>query len=208
MISGVRLFKGDCLEIMKSIPTACVDFVLCDLPYGTTSCKWDAVIPFVPLWEQYNRVVKPNAAIVLFGTHPFTSHLILSNVRGFKYWLVWKKSKCGSPLAAKYRPMAKHKDILVFKHTNIGTRYPGSVLDFPQNWRRQDQLHPTQKPVELAEYLIQTYTDAGAIVLDNCMGSGTTGAACVNTHREFIGREKDPKYFQIAKEGIGRSVAQ
>lgn len=238
---SVQLMLGDCLERMKEIPDKSVDMILCDLPYGTTACKWDKVIPFEPLWEEYSRVGKKGCAIALFGSNIFTARLITSNEKWYKYNLVWKKSKCGSPLLAKYRPMIKHEDIAIFSHgggrhktynpqlvvgtpysrnttatkvnnhnygissvksDNKGTRHPSSVLDFPMKWRRQDQVHPTQKPVELAEWLIKSYTNEGETVLDNCMGSGTTGIACINTGRPFIGIEKDEKNFAIAKQRI------
>ena len=240
---SVQLFEGDCLDIMKTLPSASVDMVLCDLPYGTSDCFWDSIIPFESLWEQYRRIIKNNSAIILFGTQPFTTHLINSNIDWFKYTLVWKKSKCGSALLAKYRPMMKHEDIIIFSknreriyynpimeigspytrrwtlhknnnhgfgisgvaHRNTGTRFPGSVLDFPQKWRRQDQTHPTEKPVELLEWLIKSYSKIGDVVLDNCMGTGATGVACVNTGRSFVGIEKDPAYFQTAKARIEKA---
>lgn len=231
---------------MKEIPNKSVDCIIADLPYGTTSCKWDIVIPFEPLWEEYNRIIKDECAIVLFGNEPFSSYLRLSNIKGFKYDLVWKKSKSGSAFTAKYRPVNKHEMISVFskggkktkynpqmvegepyKRThkvsevdinnhkigfnrkevvsvNEGFRYPITVLDFPQQWRRQDQLHPTQKPVELLEWLVNTYSNEDDWVLDNTMGSGTTGVACMNLNRNFIGIEKEEKYFEIAKERIER----
>jgi site-specific DNA-methyltransferase (adenine-specific) len=234
----IKLLLGDCLEKMAEIPDGSVDMVMADLPYGTTACKWDSVIPFEPLWVAYRRVCKKNAAIVLTASQPFTSALVMSNIKFFRYSLVWKKSKCGSPLLAKHRFMAKHEDVLIFsfgKETynpqmeegkpyarsgvsvktnnhgyglkqvttkNEGTRYPSSVLVFPQQWRRQDQVHPTQKPVALMEYLIRTYTNAGETVLDNTMGSGTTGVACINTGRNFIGIERDENYFNIARSRI------
>jgi len=237
----LTLQNGDCLELMSNIESESIDLILCDLPYQATACTWDILIPFVELWKQYERIIKDNCAIVLFGTQPFTSHLILSNLSLFKYECIWHKSKCGSPLLAKYKPMAKHENIVIFgkgvikyvpqmkegqpysrklDHINInnhkygiknidvvndGTRYPESIIDYPQKWRRQDQIHPTQKPVELLEYLIKTYSDEDAIVLDNTMGSGSTGVACVNTKRNFIGIEKDETYFHIAKERIERA---
>jgi site-specific DNA-methyltransferase (adenine-specific) len=195
------------------------------------------------LWEQYKRIIKNNGAIVLFGTQPFTSILIQSNLKMFKYELIWHKSKCGSGFTAKYRPLAKHENICVFgknkityhpqkvqgipyvrKHTanetkinnhkigfkntdgiissNDGFRYPESVQFFQQNWRRQDQLHPTQKPIELMEWLIKSYSNEDDIILDNCMGSGTTGVAAINTNRNFIGIELNEEYFNIAKKRI------
>ena len=234
-----EVLQGDCLELMKDIPDGSIDAIITDPPYGTTACKWDSVIPFEPMWEQLKRVTKKNGAIVLFGSQPFTSALVMSNVKMFKYEWIWEKSKCGSPFTAKYKPMMKHENILVFgkgkttynpqkvqgepykrvskKGTNNmgygakaevtygsedGTRYPKSVLFFQQKWRRQDQLHPTQKPVALFEYLIKTYTDEGETVLDFTMGSGSTGVACVNTNRNFIGIELDQGYFNIAKQRI------
>ena len=240
----IKLIKGDCLERMAEIPDGSVNMVLCDLPYGTTACKWDSVIPFAPLWAHYRRVCKRNAAIVLTASQPFTSALVMSNIKNFRYPLVWNKSKCGSPLLAKHRFMARHEDVLVFcfgketynpqmeagkpyarkftpnkvnnmgfgikgvKTDNKGTRYPSSVLDFPQQWRRQDQVHPTQKPVALMEYLIRTYTNEGQTVLDNTMGSGTTGVACVNTERCFIGIERDEDYFNVATNRINTALME
>ena len=242
-MSKIELFQGDCLEIMKNIPDKSIDMILCDLPYGTTKCKWDIVIPFEQLWEQYNRIIKKNSAILLFGQEPFSSELRLSNLKGFKYDWIWKKSKSGSAFTAKYRPINKHEIISVFSrnvektqyfpqmeegvpysrvqknqqkinnhkmgfsdeehlYVNKGVRYPITVLDFQQKWRRQDQLHAAQKPVELLEYLIKTYTKENDWVLDNCMGSGSTGVACKNLHRNFIGIELDERYFNIAKERI------
>lgn len=234
----IELHNGDCLDVMKNIPDKSVDMILCDLPYGTTACKWDNIIPFDKLWEQYERIIKPKGNIVLFGTGLFAYKLALSNEKLFRYEIIWKKSKCGSPLTAKYMPLKKHENILIFgkpaskynpqmsigtpykrKYTpnkrnemnygikgvstdNKGTRHPITVIDFPQKWRRQDQVHPTQKPVELCEYLIKTYSNEGDTVLDNCMGSGSTGVACQNTNRNFIGIELDTNYFNIAQERL------
>ena len=237
-----ELWCGDCLELMKNIPDKLVDMILCDLPFGTSSCKWDTALPFDELWNQYNRIIKNNGAIVLFGTEPFSSHLRLSNLKMYKYDWVWHKSKCGSAFTSKYRPQQKHETISVFgkgkinyypimregtpyyrkrkandgtkpnnhnlgvvsesETINTGYRYPETVIFFQQKWRRQDQLHPTQKPVELLEYLIKTYTNEGETVLDNCMGSGSTGVACINTGRKFIGIELDKLYFETAKQRI------
>lgn len=230
--------QGDCLDLMQGLDDKSVDLILCDLPYGTTKNKWDTVIPFDKLWEQYERIIKPKGNIVLFGTGLFAFKLALSNEKLFRYDMIWKKSKCGSPFTAKYMPMKKHELILVFgesaayyepqmsegtpykrKHTtyytnnfgyglknlvieNEGTRHPSTVLDFPQKWRRQDQVHPTQKPVELMEFLVKSYCPENGVVLDNCMGSGSTGIACVNTNRNFIGMELDEEYFKIAEERI------
>jgi site-specific DNA-methyltransferase (adenine-specific) len=234
----IDLQHGDCIELMKGIADNSVDLVLCDLPYGTTANRWDVVIPFEDMWSAYERIVKPKGNIVLFGAGLFAFKLALSNERLFRYDMVWKKSKCGSPLTAKYMPLKKHEMILVFgesasyyepqmgegkpysrKYTpnnvnnmqygikgvqtdNKGTRHPSTVLDFPQMWRRQDQIHPTQKPVELMEFLIRSYCPENGIVLDNCMGSGTTGVACVNTNRSFIGFELVQEYFDIASKRI------
>lgn len=230
--------QGDCLELMKDIPDGSVDMILADLPYGTTACKWDAVIPFEPLWEQYERVIKDNGAIVLFGSQPFTSALIMSNPRWFKYSWVWDKVKPSGFQIAKYRPMMRHEDVLVFGKGRINYypimterekvkkskvykrsdssplanndgkervythKYPQSILTY-SNANQRGKIHPTQKPVALFEYLIKTYTNEGETVLDNCMGSGTTGVACKNLNRNFIGIELDEGYFKIAKERIG-----
>ena len=244
------LFHGDCLEIMKNIEDESIDMILCDLPYGTSACKWDSVIPFEPLWEQYSRIIKPFGAIVLFGSEPFSSSLRLSNLDMYKYDWKWEKPNGANFLNFKYQPAKVHEDIMVFGKSatsyskngnmiynpqmtegtpynqksgqqrqdnghvlgstvrspikqvyteNNGTRYPRSIQRFPLD---KDKLHPTQKPVALLEYLIKTYTNEGNIVLDNCMGSGSTGIACINTNRRFIGIELDENYFNIAKERI------
>ena len=233
---NVNLMKGDCLELMKSIPDASVDMILTDPPYGTTQNKWDSVIPLSEMWEQLKRVIKPNGACVLFSSQPFTTNLIYSNMKCFKYSMVWKKSKCGSPLTAKYKPLTKHEDVNVFslhkktlkyypqmsegkpykrKFTenkvnnmgfgikgvetdNNGTRHPTTILDYPQQWRRQDQVHPTQKPVELMEFLIKSFSMENETVLDFTMGSCSTGVACLNTNRKFLGIEMDANYYEIA----------
>ena len=237
---NIKLIKGDCLEVMKSIPDKSIDMILCDLPYGTTACKWDIIIPFKPLWEQYNRIIKDNSAIVLFGSQPFTSALIMSNLKMFKYEWIWEKDAGSNFATVKYQPMKEHENILVFgkgktryfpimqerigsrkgketttidsgrKDSVYGTqegrgilkvgklRYPRSI----QRFNRERGLHPTQKPVKLLEYLIKTYTNEGELVLDNCMGSGSTGVACLNTNRKFIGIEQDDKYFEIAENRL------
>lgn len=238
-----KIYNMDCLEGMRHIPDKSIDMILCDLPYGTTACKWDIVIPFKQLWVYYERIIKDSGAIVLFGTQPFTSLLVSSNFKLFKYEWIWHKSKCGSAFTSKYRPQQKHENILIFgkgvlkynpqltkgepyyrlrksnkdnlkpnnhklgvisksETTNLGFRYPETVQFFQQKWRRQDQLHPTQKPVELFEYLIRTYTNEGDLVLDNCMGSGTTAIACMNNKRNFIGFELEKKYFDICIKRI------
>ena len=243
-MSNIKLIKGDCLEVMKSIPDKSIDMILCDLPYGTTACKWDIIIPFKPLWEQYNRIIKDNSAIVLFGSQPFTSALIMSNLKMFKYEWIWEKDAGSNFTTVKYQPMKEHENILVFgkgktryfpimqerigsrkgketttidsgrKDSVYGTqegrgilkvgklRYPRSI----QRFNRERGLHPTQKPVKLLEYLIKTYTNEGELVLDNCMGSGSTGVACLKTNRKFIGIEQDDKYFEIAYNRINGHI--
>lgn len=229
------LYHGDCLEVMAQLPDNSVDMILCDLPYGTTACKWDTVIPFEPLWAQYRRIAKRNAAIVLTAQCPFDKALGASNLPELRYEWIWRKEAGSGHLNAKQAPLKDHENMLVFyrqpptynpqmrtgfkpyickqgapksenygKQTGAltvsdGTRYPLTVVDFP---RDRNRLHPTQKPVALMEYLIRTYTQEGETVLDNCMGSGTTGVACANTGRKFIGIERDDKYFAIASERI------
>ena len=233
----MRLLCGDCLELMKDIPAGSVDMVLCDLPYGTTRNKWDTVIPFEPLWEQYHRICKENAAIVLNCQEPFTSELIQSNKRDFKYKWIWLKKQCSGFLNAKKQPLRNCEDIAVFykkqcvynpqmrkgkpqlkstggRTSNYGKftymphvsedYYPTTLLEVPLP--RFKNGHPTQKPVALLEYLIKTYTNEGETVLDNCMGSGSTGVACVHTGRDFIGIELDEHYFSIAKERIEKEM--
>ena len=238
----ILMIHGDCLEKMKDIPDKSVDMILCDLPYGTTACKWDVVIPFEPLWEQYKRIIKDNGAIVLFGSQPFTSALVMSNIKMFRYEWIWDKFVGNNIFQVKQQPIKQHENILVFsngktnynpimvrkdkpqrqgKYKNLSENgvtnkkakqslagkiythsYPKSILLYPKNKERQHSLHPTQKSTELLEYLIKTYTLEGEIVLDNCMGSGSTGVACLNTNRNFIGIEKDDKYFDIANKRI------
>lgn len=236
---SVQLLLGDCLQRMKEIPDGSVDMVLCDLPYGTTKCKWDVVIPFDALWAQYKRVTRPNAAIVLTASQPFTSLLILSNLADFRYCWVWNKAKAANFPLVKRQPLKVHEDIAVFggvynpimtegtfrkkggysvereaavsagapaKHNNL--YYPKSILDFSVAGNQDSGLHPTQKPVALLEYLIRTYTDEGQTVLDNTMGSGSTGVAAVNTGRNFIGIERDEAYFKIAESRIYGAMPQ
>ena len=231
------LKQGDCLELMKDIDDKSIDMILCDLPYGMTNCKWDSVIPFTPLWEQYKRVVKDNAAIVLFSIQPFTTKLIQSNLKHYRYNWYWKKNNATGGQFAKVQPMRCIEDICVFykhkptynpqgliklnepkihkaKQSNIYqfrsnnstqeyTNYPKHLLEFKNEVSsNRNRLHPTQKPVKLLEYLIRTYTNENETVLDNCMGSGSTGVACVNTNRKFIGYEVDSDYFNIAQNRI------
>ena len=238
----IDLRHGDCLKLMKDIPDKSIDMILCDLPYGTTACKWDVIIPFEPLWEQYNRIVKDNGAIVLFGSEPFSSRLRMSNIKDYRYDLIWEKNNAGNFQLAKKQFLKYHENISVFykkqptynpqgiiklekpiiqsnkgkagKLGHLGsekkrevysqkyTNYPKSILRFA---RPSKPLHPTQKPVALLEYLIKTYTNENETVLDNCMGSGSTGVACVNTNRNFIGTELDNNYFNTAKERIHKA---
>ena len=238
-IGRATLIHAECLEAMKHLPTGSVDMVLCDLPYGTTQNKWDAVIPFDELWAEYKRVTKPDAAIVLTASQPFTSALVMSNPSTFKYAWVWDKvNRPTGHLNAKKQPMRQTEDVLVFyrqqptyrpqmvqgepyratgggatanygkfnKHTTVcedGLRYPRNLLSIPADERgTHGRVHPTQKPVALMEYLIRTYTEHGQVVLDNTMGSGTTGVACINTGRRFIGIEREANYFEIACERV------
>ena len=238
------LMQGDTLDRMKMVLDKEVNLILCDLPYGTTSCAWDIIIPFNGLWDAYRRVLAPGGCVLLFGNQPFTSRLILSNLVWYKQALVWNKNKCGSPGLAKIRPMQVHEDIVVFApgrtvynpqmevgepyarktekpegyvgrvnnhgfgmkprngFTNEGTRYPKSIINISRDFSAQQQVHPTQKPVPLLEYLIRTYSNEGDTVMDNTMGSGSTGVAARNTNRNFIGIEKDPVFFNIAVQRV------
>ena len=240
---NVELYNDDCLVVMRQLIERGikVDAIIADIPYGIHNNKFDTLIPFNEMWDCLIKLVKDKGNIVLFASGLFTYKLALSNEKLFRYELVWKKSKCGSPLTAKYMPLKKHENILVFgksaayyepqmqigtpykrKYTpnkvnnlgfgikgvqtdNKGTRHPTTILDFPQKWRRQDQLHPTQKPVELMEFLVKSYCPKNGIVLDFTMGSGSTGVACMNTERDFIGIEIDEKYFNIAKTRIKKN---
>ena len=238
MIEVNKIYNEDCLEGMSRVPDKSIDMILTDLPYGSTQCKWDVVIPFEELWEQYNRVIKDNGAIVLFGTEPFSSHLRLSNLKHYKYDWVWDKVRGTGFLNAKRQPMRNHELISVFykkqctynpikttghvkkksfrgKHHQTDVygemkndylyesteRYPRSIQVFSTD-TQNSSLHPTQKPLALCEYLIETYTNEGDTVLDSCMGSGTTVVACINTNRKFIGFEKDKNYYDIAVKRI------
>ena len=238
-MANIDLMKGDCLELMKSIPDGSVDLILTDPPYGTTQCKWDSVIPFDLMWEQLKRIIKPNGALVLFGSEPFSSALRMSNIKQYKYDWVWDKVKTGNPLNAKIMPLNRTENIMVFidgknfyypiktprdKPKSSGNvvkgsvkcfqgvkqenkvyteKYPTNLLIF-SNANQKGKLHPTQKPVALLEYLIKTYTQEGETVLDFTMGSGSTGVACVNTNRNFIGVELDENYFNIAESRINQ----
>jgi site-specific DNA-methyltransferase (adenine-specific) len=224
----IQLYKGDCLVESDKIESGSIDAIIADPPYGTTACKWDSVIPFDLMWEQLNRIIKPNGAIVLFGSEPFSSALRMSNIKNYKYDWVWMKRPVNF-LNAKRQPLRKTERISVFnvkaynpqgliKKTRINkrsnstetngahgkenishyTNYPTDVLEFIG----ERGLHPTQKPTALMEYLIKTYTNENETVLDFTMGSGSTGVACVNTNRNFIGIEMDDKYFGIAQDRI------
>lgn len=242
-MSAINIIHGDCLEEMKNIPDKSIDMILCDLPYGTTRNKWDSVIPFDKLWEQYNRIIKDNGVIALHGSQPFSSALVMSNPKMFRHEWIWIKNR-GSNFANTVRePMKEHESVLIFskgkwtynkqmqprtggglervkydlsnrmasstnynsfnkKNNNQGElRVPSSH----QKFNCEVGFHPTQKPVTLLEYLIKTYTNEDDVVLDNCMGSGSTGVACVNTNRRFIGIELNETYFNIAKERIEKT---
>tara|TARA_R100001510_G_C7656620_1_gene216850 strand:- start:6331 stop:7062 length:732 start_codon:yes stop_codon:yes gene_type:complete len=231
-MAEIELMQGDCLEKMKNISDGTIDMVLADPPYGTTACKWDSVIPLEPMWRQLKRIIKPNGAIVMTASQPFTTTLIASNMKMFKYCWYWKKNRATGVLNAKKQPLREIEEVVVFnvkqynpqglvevnqasrnskkysdnygsvnyknyiqKHTN----YPKQLLEFDSVQRT---IHSTQKPVDLMEYLIKTYSHEGDTVLDFTMGSGTTGVACVNLNRNFIGIELDPKYFEMAKKRI------
>jgi len=236
----IQLLKGDCLEIMKKIESGSVDAIITDPPYGTTACKWDSVIDFDLMWEQLNRIIKPNGAIVLFGSEPFSSALRMSNIKNYKYDWIWNKKLAGGFAVAKYRPLAINENISIFGSGKIKYnpqmvkgkmrvkgRTKNKGLDVSENWKglkdgystlndlyfpktileisnanRRNKVHPTQKPVELMEYLIKTYTNENETVLDFTMGSGSTGVAAKNLNRNFIGIEQDEKYFEIASKRI------
>ena len=235
----IKLMQGDCLELMKDIPDGCIDMILCDLPYGTTRNKWDAVIPFDALWEKYKRIVKNNGAIVLFSQPPFEKELAMSNSRCFRYEWIWMKNKATGHLNSKKMPLKSHENILVFYKTlptynaqglgkkqvatirkgrnGNGSNYGKSDKDAIQEYENYPRdilqfavetmtVHPTQKPVALLEYLVKTYTNEGDTVLDNCMGSGSTGVACVNTGRRFIGFEICDEYYKIASDRIADAI--
>jgi DNA modification methylase len=245
----IDLRLGDCLDLMPLLPDASIDAVIADIPYGTTACKWDTVIPFAPMWEQLKRISR--GAIVLFGSQPFTSALVASNLPMFRYQWVWDKNTPTGFLNAKRAPLKQHEDVCVFSmngHTynpqmekkhykgyrsgaghkqalnpdgiyghkiqregdRSDYRYPKSIIAIQgmSGWGDRDNPHPTKKPVALMEYLIRTYTNEGATVLDFTMGSGTTGVAAVNTGRKFIGIEKDAGYFEIAQRRITEAQQQ
>ena len=231
------LLKGDCLDWMEKFPDGSVDMILADLPYGTTKCKWDTIIPFDKLWLQYERIIKKNGAIVLTSSQPFTSALVMSNPKMFKYSWIWNKAKAANFPQVKYAPLKVHEDVIVFskeKHNYYpqmvkrgkerkkggysvkgevavmagapakmsDTYYPKSILDYSIEDNKGAGLHPTQKSVELFEYLIQTYTLENEIVLDNTAGSCTTAVASKNTNRKWICIEQDEKYCEVSKDRL------
>lgn len=240
-MSNIKLLQGDCLELMKDIPDKSIDMVLCDLPYGTTSCQWDIIIPFEKLWEQYHRVCKTNASIILFGQEPFSSYLRISNIKEYRYDWYWQKERLTNIAQVKKRAGKTVETISVFykkqptynpqmikyngkprtnkvkngtlgmliddqtkkviEYKDNGLRYPTQILKFQRDCLSCN-LHPTQKPVALLEYLIKTYTNENETVLDNCMGSGSTGIACLNSNRNFIGIELDKSYYDVAVKRI------
>ena len=239
------IYNEDCLIGMDRIEDASIDCIICDLPYGTTACKWDNVIPFEPLWKQYKRIIKDNGAIVLFGSEPFTSMLICSNIKMFKYRWVWNKKFASNFSICKYQPLKIHEDICVFsikthkympqitqrdspivmgknrsEHGSANltyakkeydkkvytTKQPQSILEYSVRDGKRG-FHPTQKPVALLEYLIKTYTNEGELVLDNCMGSGTTAVACINTNRNFIGFELNQDFYELSIQRIKEAYA-
>lgn len=241
----IKLYNNDCIEAMKQLISegVTVDCIITDLPYGTTPCPWDVVIPFEDMWECINKIIKPNGAIVLFGQEPFSSLLRISNIKNYKYDWIWKKERLTNVFQVKRRPGKVVENISVFykkqptyhpqktkhngplrtnkigdnagfsitqtgsgtkpiEYNDDGTRYPLQIIEFNRDSMYEEKYHPTQKPIELLEYLIKTYTDEGEIVLDFTMGSGSTGVACQNLNRNFIGIELDKNYFDIATERI------
>lgn len=238
-----KIYNEDCLIGMDKIDDKSIDMILCDLPYGTTKCKWDIVIPFDKLWKQYKRVIKDNGAILLFGKQPFTSDLVNSNRDMYRYELIWEKTRAGNSMQVKKQPSAIHENIEVFykkqptyndlkfkvdekyidkrksirdsfyksehysgvmkRKADDGMRHPQSILPFNSVWHTG--MHPTEKPVELFEWLIKSYTNEGDVVLDNCIGSGTTAIACINTNRNYIGFEKENNYYEMCLERISHN---
>lgn len=247
MLNKVKIYHGDCIEIMKQLINDCVqvDCIITDLPYGTTPCPWDIIIPFEDMWDCINKIIKPNGAVVLFGQEPFSSLLRVSNIKNYKYDWVWKKERLTNVFQVKRRPGKVVENISVFykkqptynpqktkydgplrsnkigdnagfsitqtggggpkpiEYHDDGTRYPLQIIEFNRDSMYEEKYHPTQKPIELLEYLIKTYTNKGEIVLDFTMGSGSTGVACKNLNRKFIGIELDKQYYTIAKERLG-----
>jgi len=245
----MKLFNDDCLKVLPTIPDKSIDLILTDPPYGTTACSWDSIIPFDLMWNELNRIIKDNKAIVLFGAEPFSSNLRMSNIKNYKYDWIWEKDNGTNFASVKYQPFRVSENIIIFgkfpitytpknikcynpqmtdgkpyktisgkqknesaiirkgsrenmsnyETINSGERYPRNIIKFN---RDKNKIHPTQKPVALLEYLIKTYTNENDTVLDFTMGSGTTGVACKNLNRDFIGIELDQEYFNIAKQRI------
>ena len=245
VVVSIDLYNDDCFNVLKKLPDQSVDLVLTDPPYGTTAIKWDNVLDFNKMWDELERVTKPKSNIILFASQPFTSLLITSKLKWFRYELIWNKNKCGSPGLAKHRPLKVHENILIFskesgalynpiiekgdpwkrfnpdgygngKNThgygfgnnkftggeNTGTRYPKSILHASRNFSAQQTAHPTQKPTNILNWLIMTYSNPDDVVLDFTMGSGSTGVSCKLTSRKFIGIELEKEYFDIAKSRI------
>lgn len=245
-MNNVKLIKGNCLEKMSDIQDKSIDMVLCDLPYGTTRCKWDAIISFEELWKQYNRIIKDNGAIVLFGTEPFSSLLRTSNIKNYRYDIIWEKERVTNFFFVKKQIAKCHENISVFykkqptynvqfqaregkkawnrsggiminklydqvveetdRSSNGDLRYPRSVQNFSMH--NVGLLHPTQKPTDLLEFLIKTFTNENEMVLDNCFGSCSTGIACINTGRNFIGIELDDKYFDVGVDRVNKYIKE
>jgi site-specific DNA-methyltransferase (adenine-specific) len=239
----IQLLCGDALEQMAILPPSSVDAIITDLPYGTTRCKWDVIIPFEPMWSQVKRVLKPKGVFITTASQPFTSLLVVSNRKWFRYSLVWEKSKASGFLDARRKPLKAHEDICIFskglttynpqktegkpwsprpgtkgsatdvynrvndpiiRHGSAdGSRFPRSVIYFATAESEGPQLHSTQKPVDLYEWLVKTYTNLGDTVLDICIGSGTTGVACQNTVRNFIGIDNDPHWIDVTAQRLG-----
>ena len=254
-LDNVQFLYGDCLERMKEIPDRSIDCIITDPPYGTVACAWDSVISFEPMWAELKRIIKQDGAIVLFGSQPFTSKLICSNLDMFKYCMVWEKSRAGNFIHSKFQPLKAHEDIIVFsmyastytknnknmKYNPIkskgkpydkgenknkqfgwlaggnreftlknetGDRFPRSVVYFKTADSEGKPLHQTQKPIALMEYLIKTYSNEGDTILDFTFGSCTTGIACLNTNRNFIGIEKDEHYYKIGTDRLFQALKE
>jgi len=247
MMSDVKLYLGDCLEILPTLEAGSVDAIITDIPYGTTACSWDVVIPFEPMWREVKRILKSRGVFVTTASQPFTSRLVISNLDWFKYEWIWEKDRVTGALLAKIHPLKAHENILIFSKNGhiynpqkttghpkshkrgknskppralslsidlIGqndcstSRYPRTIQKFNVPNHGEMGLHPTQKPIKLYEYLVHTYTNISDNVLDIAMGSGTTGVACVQTNRNFIGIEIEPKYFEIAEKRIKEAQMQ
>ena len=244
-IENVELWQGNCLDLMQNIPDKSIDMILCDLPYGTTKCSWDIVIPFEPLWCQYNRIIRDNGVVLLFGQEPFSSLLRISNLNNYRYDIYWEKERLtninqvkrrvgktietisvfyrkqptynpqmikysGKPRTNKVKDgklgkLTDNQEKTVNEYTDTGWRYPTQVWKYQRDCLTSN-LHPTQKPIALLENLVRTFSNEGDVILDNCMGSGSTGVACINTNRKFIGIELDNTYYEIAKKRIEESI--